>query len=123
MTYHQGGTNRSATCLRSRNIPNVTTVSDIDDDDSEVEMGTLKGRRAASSVSDAAMGGPAGAGGVQVRNSSGRQLSIALQHIAGDANRAQYDSNWTVRWGVWNHFQYVSKSLQTRDNTKLTLTN
>ena len=55
-------------------------------------MGKLKkGRRAPSSPSDAAKDGPAGA--VGVRNSSGLQPSIALRHIAGDAARAQYDSD------------------------------
>ena len=27
---------------------------------------------------------------------------------AGDANRARDDSDLTVRWGVWNHFQHSS---------------
>ena len=78
-------TTRSATRLRSRSFPKATMVSDIDDD-SEVDMGKMKGRRARSSTSDAAQDGPAGAGGV--RNSSRRQPTIALRHIASDGDRA-----------------------------------
>ena len=48
-------TTRSVTRLRSRNFPEPTTVSDVESDDSEVDMGKLKkGPRAASSPSDAA---------------------------------------------------------------------
>ena len=48
-------TRRSATRLRSRNFPEPTTVSDVESDDSEADMGKLKkGRRASSSPSDAA---------------------------------------------------------------------
>ena len=38
----------------------------------------------------------------------GTQQSRALQHVAGDADRARHDSDKTVRRGVWNHFQYSS---------------
>ena len=48
-------TTRSVTRLRSRNFPEPTTLSDVESDDSEVDMGKLKkGRRASSSPSDAA---------------------------------------------------------------------
>ena len=47
-------TTRSVTRIRSRNYPAPTTVSDIDSDDSEVDISKLKGRRAASSPSGAA---------------------------------------------------------------------
>ena len=48
-------TTRSFTRLRSRNFPEPTTLSDVESDDSEVDMGKLKkGRRALGSPSDAA---------------------------------------------------------------------
>ena len=48
-------TTRSVTRLRSRNFPEPTTLSDVESDDSEVDMGKLKkGRRASSSPSNAA---------------------------------------------------------------------
>ena len=48
-------TTRSVTRLRSRNFPEPTTLSDVESDDSEVDMGKLKkGRRALGSPSDAA---------------------------------------------------------------------
>ena len=61
-----------------------------EENDPEIDMGKFeKGRRASSSPFDAAWDGPAGAGGV--RNSSGRQPSITLWHIVGDATVLQLD--------------------------------
>ena len=47
-------TTQNVTRIRSRKYPKLSTVLDIDSDDSEVDMGKLTGRRAASSQSDAA---------------------------------------------------------------------
>ena len=45
----------TSTRLRLRNFPEPTTLSDVESDDSEVDMGNIKkGRRASSSPSDAA---------------------------------------------------------------------
>ena len=79
------------TRTRSRKYPEPTTASGMDSDESEVDVGKLEGRRAASAPSDAARDGPAGAGGV--RYSSGRHPSMALRCIAGDAGRARCDSD------------------------------
>ena len=46
---------KNVTLLRSRNFPEPTTISDVESDDSEVNMDKLKkGRRASSSPSNAA---------------------------------------------------------------------
>ena len=47
-------TTSGATRLRSRTLAEAITVSDIDDDGWEANMQEMKGRRARSSLSDAA---------------------------------------------------------------------